>query len=114
MRLFWVTLLLSGALALLGCGEDGSENPRSRCLSEATFEGSSTDFLPQTRTLQLVHTHPPAQRLDAGPQLPLPPLFEPRVPATLTRVPTPEFLGTRGVEQGIDLAQAAQALILQL
>ena len=29
---FWVTLVLSGSL-IFGCGEDGSDNPRSTCLT---------------------------------------------------------------------------------
>jgi hypothetical protein len=32
---FWVTLVLSGSL-IVGCGEGGSENPRSTCLSDGT------------------------------------------------------------------------------
>lgn len=33
MRL-WVTLVLSGSLAIVGCGENGSTDPRSSCLTD--------------------------------------------------------------------------------
>lgn len=34
MRSFWVTWMLIGALAMLGCANNGGENPTSSCLSE--------------------------------------------------------------------------------
>jgi hypothetical protein len=34
MRSFWVTWMLIGALAMLGCANNGGETPRSSCLSE--------------------------------------------------------------------------------
>jgi hypothetical protein len=33
---FWVTLVLSGSLAIVGCGQDGGANPRSTCLTDGT------------------------------------------------------------------------------
>ena len=49
---FWVTLVLSGSL-IVGCAEDGSENPRSSCLTDgAGGTGGASGVNPSSPFLQ--------------------------------------------------------------